>query len=152
VGRLLGEIHSDGLNVVFTHLASDDTGDKLLTVSRNGARLWLRPHYDLTLLHSPGYRPFEHPPESALGFFKKLESIDSSTKVSVCPTTSTIRIDDLGQMSLCVLAAGRVDYLSTGIPKDDLDVIGTGPTGNSIHRIVGEKADRLFVLSPSLVL
>jgi hypothetical protein len=55
-------------------------------------------------------------------------------------------------MSLCVSVAGRIDYLSTGVAKDALDVVGTGPAGGSLFRITGETADRLFVMSPELVL
>ena len=152
VGRLLGELHSDGLNMLFTHLASDATGQKLLTVSRNGARLWLRPRYALTDLHSRQNHAFDALPDSALTFLRKPQSEDSRSPVAACGGTSTIRIDDLGQMSLCVIASGRIDYLATGIAKDDLGVLGTGPTGKSIYRIIGEKADRLFVLSPGMLL
>jgi hypothetical protein len=152
VDRLLGEIHSDGLNILFTHLVVDSTGDKLLTVSRNGARLWFRPRYDLVLTHSPNYQLFGKIASPAIAFLQSLQSITAESNAVPCGTTTTIRIDDLGQMSLCVSVAGRIDYLSTGVAKDDLGVVGMGPAGDSLFRITGETADRLFVMSPELVL
>jgi hypothetical protein len=152
VGRLLGELHSNGLNILFTHLAVDSTGSKLLTVSRNGARVWLRPRYNLVLPHSRTDHIYRKIPSPALAFLQSLQSRTADLNAVPCDDNITIRIDDLGQRSLCVSAAGRIDYLSTGIAKDDLSVMVTGPEGDSIFRISTERADHLIVVSPELVL
>ena len=152
VGQLLGTEHSDGLNTTFSRLTFDATGQKLLTASREGIRIWQRPRYDLTLPHTSAVRLFDDVPDSSLRLFRKLETGGSRINIEPCKGTTTMRIDDAGQLSLCVRSLGRTDYLNTMLDRNDLDIVGNGPVENFGYRFAGEDADRLFVLSPEIIL
>ncbi|HEY7770137.1 TIR domain-containing protein [Longimicrobium sp.] len=150
VGQLRGVNHSDGLNIAFERLAFDGTGKLLLSVARNDVRLWRRPSHTLTVPHGPAFRPFDALPNEALRAFRSLSPQPSS--FATCGGTSEIMVDDVGQLSLCIRGGGRTEYLATGLMKGDIAVRGHGQLDGVGHRWIAEEADRIFVLSPELIL
>jgi hypothetical protein len=152
IGQLLGEFHSDGLNPVFERIVSDKAGDRLLTVSRNGARIWRRPRFQMTVPHTASFRPFAKLPASVMEALSSWVPLSSSEDFEVCRSTEAIKIDDLGQLWLCIQTSSRNEYLDMGLTKDDIDVKGFGPVTNGIFHLVAEEEDRLFVLSPAIAL
>jgi hypothetical protein len=148
LGQLLGEAPSDGLNAKFLHLRFDDAGTKLVSVTRDGLRLWQRPRYTLTLVHGPGFGPADDPPESSLAL---LRSLAGSSENVVVNCEENIGIDNGGAMTACIELGGRQDRIHSGLAKDELGLFASGEVEGLGHRWMGHRSDRLFVFSPRLI-
>jgi hypothetical protein len=143
-GQLLGEFHSDGQNPVFSRVASSSAGDRVLTVSRNGARLWRRPRYQLTIPRTASYRRSDKAPDFAARAAGDLAEVGTA-----CRSTATIKVDDVGQLSLCVQISNRTEYFDLGLTKDDIAIRSAGPVDSALYRLTADDVERLFILSPS---
>lgn len=151
VGQLRGVIHSDGLNIAVERLAFDATGQSLLSVARNDVRLWRRPPFSLMVPHDSTFRPFAALPVEALQVLRGFGGGAHSPFV-ICGGTADMLIDDVGQLSLCIQGGGRTEYLGASLVKGDIEIMGHGRVDHVGYRWIAEEADRIFVLSPELIL
>jgi hypothetical protein len=147
-GQLLGISHSDGLNSTFDRIVFDPSDSMVLTVVRHEVRLWRKPRYELAFARSGPFGKSDAASQRAL---TAVAAYHRAGDPSFVACDKALRIDDTGQVSLCVTARGRQDNLNTGVTKPELDIVTSGPLSGYGHRWEGDDVLRLFVLSPGMI-
>lgn len=148
LGQLLGVSHSDGLNSTFDRIVFDPSDSMILTVVRHEVRLWRKPRYELAVARSGSFGESKTASQRALAAVAVHHRAGDPSFIAC---HNGLRIDDTGQVSLCVTADERQDHLNTGVTKPELDVVASGPLADFGHRWEGHDVLRLFVLSSGMI-
>lgn len=151
-GRLLGNHHSYGRGAVFSKISMDSSGNRVLTVSRSGMRLWIRPNFQLTLPHASYHAVgIDSIPIEYLNLFQRYHN-EKFPSFWPCEELVRVKQNDEGIISLCVQYEDRIDFFSSGLKKGQIDIVSSGGIYNLVSSIIGRKADQYFILSPDVAL
>jgi hypothetical protein len=157
ISKLVGNPPSDGLNVAFRKLTFSASGTHLLTIARDGARLWNRPAFPLVAA-VPLTKTLESGPPSA--FSNEFGTVSGGggtfgLKACIDPMGFEVdmTIDDSGSMALCFTWSGGQDSLLTNLTKGEFTPIVSKKVDatDGISFWSGDEYTRMFALEPDRI-
>jgi hypothetical protein len=149
IARLVGTLSSDALNQNFNGLSFDVSGNRLLTASINGVRLWHRPEYALVAAREePLKADMKEPPEIFKEQFRVFTP-GRHSDIEPCSQRQNMIIDDTGLLSLCVRFHGREELLPTGLSTEQFKPFAVTEIREDLDfaRWEGDDHTRIFVLN-----
>lgn len=151
ISNLQGSIASDGLNEAFGKITIDKSGTQVLTVSRNGARLWQRPRYDLKWESLSSEADSVLP--AKLSYFKLFDVSKGFDRASIEKySLSSMPINNLGEIFLQFNLGGYTDLFKTNLQKGIENVFMMGDKYNFGYCLYTDNNyKRYFILKPDLV-
>lgn len=154
VGKLIGEPAVDGSKKAVPRLSFDGSGKTIITTTDNGARLWRRPRYELSPVHTATTHSRRERTLSAVAAVKGLEAEKPEAWIKSCDDSTAASVDDVGQIILCVRAFGRTDSINPRLLNDTfrMKADGSGLIDATTYRVEGHDFARVLILSPELIM
>lgn len=153
VGKLIGEPARDGSKKAFFRLSIDDSGKTIVTTTGASARLWRRPRYELSLVNSETPHSHRETTLSSVAAVKgPPQGGEPEAWIKPCDDSIPARVDDLGQISLCVRAFGRTDSVNAGLVNDTFRLKALARIDDTTYRAEGHNSARVLILSPELIM
>src|SRR4029077_6713802 len=148
VAYLVGNPASDGWNLDFKRVAFDAAGKRVLTVSKDGVRIWHRPEEPLLKAVRTKLGLDDGPPTSFT------QAFEGRRRIEPCLDREDMVIDDSGSVGLCIRLNGHNEILPTGLTKEEFVPAITTEMEKGLSIALWNSGHylRLFALNPDRVL